>query len=194
MRYKHETFTKIILKDSFISFLFNNIGALYLSNGSGWIEWLPCTGRKPPESCFCMRPCASKSRNSAAVNATRISNTFQKTACLYLIHFTRYVSAMFHSNGSRTVWAWCVEGPPMIKQESNYRSTLLVVWFIIMISHVFRVRRLQTAAVNSTMMLQEEVVCSMSFMFHTFCMYRRRAMERIVGIISFFPPYPHKGW
>jgi hypothetical protein len=35
MRYKHETFTKMILKDGFISFLFNNIGALYLSNGSG---------------------------------------------------------------------------------------------------------------------------------------------------------------
>jgi hypothetical protein len=35
MRYKLETFTKMILKDSFISFLFNNIGALYLSNGTG---------------------------------------------------------------------------------------------------------------------------------------------------------------
>jgi hypothetical protein len=35
MRYKHETFTKMILKVGFISFLFNNIGALYLSNGSG---------------------------------------------------------------------------------------------------------------------------------------------------------------
>jgi hypothetical protein len=35
MRYKHETFTKMILKDGFISFLLNNIGALYLSNGSG---------------------------------------------------------------------------------------------------------------------------------------------------------------
>jgi hypothetical protein len=35
MRYKHETFTKMILKDGFIRFLFNNIGALYLSNGSG---------------------------------------------------------------------------------------------------------------------------------------------------------------
>jgi hypothetical protein len=34
IRYKHKTFTKIILKDGFISFLFNNIGALYLSNGS----------------------------------------------------------------------------------------------------------------------------------------------------------------
>jgi hypothetical protein len=28
MWYKHETFTKMILKDGFISFLFNNIGAL----------------------------------------------------------------------------------------------------------------------------------------------------------------------
>jgi hypothetical protein len=35
MRYKHETFSKMFLKDGFISFLFNNIGALYLSNGTG---------------------------------------------------------------------------------------------------------------------------------------------------------------
>jgi hypothetical protein len=35
MRYKHETFTKMILKAGFTSFLFNNINALYLSNGSG---------------------------------------------------------------------------------------------------------------------------------------------------------------
>jgi hypothetical protein len=35
MRYKHESFTKMILKDGFIIFPFNNIGALYLSNGSG---------------------------------------------------------------------------------------------------------------------------------------------------------------
>jgi hypothetical protein len=35
VRYKYETFTKIILKDGFISFHFNNIGTLYLSNGSG---------------------------------------------------------------------------------------------------------------------------------------------------------------
>jgi hypothetical protein len=34
MRYKHETFTKMILKDGFLSFPFNNIGTLYLSNGS----------------------------------------------------------------------------------------------------------------------------------------------------------------
>jgi hypothetical protein len=73
----------MILKDGFISFLFNNIGTLYLSNGSGWIDRLPCTGRKTPEPCFCTRPCASKSLNSG--NATRISNTLQKTACLYLI-------------------------------------------------------------------------------------------------------------
>jgi hypothetical protein len=128
MRYKHETFTKMILKNGFIRFFYNNIGALYLSNGSGWIDRLPCTGRKTPELCFCTRPCASKSLNSA--NATRISNTLQKTACLYLI------SAMFHS----------------------------------------------------TLMLWEEAVGSMSFMFHTLCMYRRRAMERIVWMISFFFP------
>jgi uncharacterized membrane protein YkgB len=132
MRYKHETFTKIILKDGFMSFLFD-ISALYLSNGSGWIDRLQCTGRKTPEPCFCTRPCASKSMNS--VNATRISNTLQKTACLYLLYFTRYVSAMFHS----------------------------------------------------TLMLREETVGSMSFMFHTLYMYRRRAMERIVGMLSFFP-------
>jgi hypothetical protein len=35
MRYKHETFTKMILKYGFIIFLFNNISALYLSSGSG---------------------------------------------------------------------------------------------------------------------------------------------------------------
>jgi hypothetical protein len=35
MRYKHETFTKMILKYGFISFLFDNIGALCLSNGTG---------------------------------------------------------------------------------------------------------------------------------------------------------------
>jgi hypothetical protein len=35
VRYKHETFTEMILKAGFISLLFNNIGALYLSNGSG---------------------------------------------------------------------------------------------------------------------------------------------------------------
>jgi hypothetical protein len=35
MRYKHETFTKMILKDGFIIFLFNNISTLYLSNGTG---------------------------------------------------------------------------------------------------------------------------------------------------------------
>jgi hypothetical protein len=34
------------------------------------------------------------------------------------------------------------------------------------------------------LMLRVEVV---GFMFHTLCMYRRRAMERIVGMISFFP-------
>jgi hypothetical protein len=32
-------------------------------------------------------------------------------------------------------------------------------------------------------------------MFHTVCMYRRQAIERIVGLISFFPPlFRHKGW
>jgi hypothetical protein len=67
-----------------------------LSNGSGWIDRLPCTGRKTPEPCSCTRPCASESLNS--VNATRISNTLRKTTCLYLIYFTRYVSAIFHSN------------------------------------------------------------------------------------------------
>jgi hypothetical protein len=103
-----------------------------LSNGSSWIDRLPCTGRKTPEPCFCTRPCASKGLNSASVNAMRIINTLQKTACLYLIYFMRYVSAMFHSNGSRTVWARCVEGPAMMKLESNYQTTLLVVWFIIM--------------------------------------------------------------
>jgi hypothetical protein len=78
-----------------------------------------------------------------SVNAMRISNTLQETACLYLIYFTRYASAMFHS----------------------------------------------------TLMLREEAVGSMSFMFHTLCMYRRQAMERIVGMISFFfSPYHHKGW
>jgi hypothetical protein len=158
MRYKHETFTKMILKDGFIIFLFNNISTLYLSNGSGWIDWLPCTGRKPPEPCFCTRPCTSKSLNSTAVNATNISNMLQKTACLYLIYFTRYVSAMFHSNGSRTVWAQCVEGLAMMQLDSNYRSTLFVMWFIILNSCVFRVRRLQTARVNSTLMLREEAV------------------------------------
>jgi hypothetical protein len=137
MRYKHETFTKTILKDGFRSFLFNNISALYLSNGSGWNYWLPCTGRKTTELCSCMRPCASKSLNS--VNATRISNTLQNTACPYLIYFTRYVSFMFHS----------------------------------------------------TLLLRVEAV---GFTFHTLCMYRRRAMERFVGMISFFPPYHHKGW
>jgi hypothetical protein len=81
MRYKHETFTKMILKDGFISFLFN-IGALYLSNGSGWIDRLPCTGRKTPEPCFCTSPCTSKSLNSPNVNAMRIRNMLQKTACL----------------------------------------------------------------------------------------------------------------
>jgi hypothetical protein len=39
-----------------------------------------------------------------------------------------------------------------------------------------------------TLMLREEAVGSMSFRFHTLCMYRRRAMERIVGMIS--PPPP----
>jgi hypothetical protein len=126
MRYKHETFTKIIIKDGFISFLFNNIGALCLSNGSAWNYWLPCTGRKTPEPCFCTRPCASKSLNS--VNATRISNTLQKTACPYPIYFTRYVS--FNLGGTRGSG-------------------------------------------------------SLSFMFHTLCMYRRQAMERILGMISF---------
>jgi hypothetical protein len=138
MRYIHETFTKMILKDGFISFLFNNIGTLYLRNGSGWIDRLPCTGRKTPEPCFCTRPCTSKSLNSAAVNAMRISNKLKETACLYLIYFTHCVSAMFHSNGSRTVWARCVEGPSMMKLDSNYLSTLFVVWFIIMNSCVFR--------------------------------------------------------
>jgi hypothetical protein len=195
MKYKHETFTKMIFKDGFISFIFNNTDVLYLSNGSGWIDQLSHTDRETPEPCFCMRPCTSRSLNSDAVNAMRMSNTLQKTACLYLIYFTRYVSAMFHSNGSSTVWARCVEGPAMMKLESNYRSTLLVMWFIIMNSRVFRVRRLQTAAVNSTLMLREEAVGSLSFMFHTICMYRRRAMERIVGMISFPPPpYRHKGW
>jgi hypothetical protein len=136
MRYKHETFTKMILKDGFISFIFNHIGTLYLSNGSGWNYRLPCTGRKTPEPYSCTRPCASKSLNS--VNATIISNTLQNTACPYLIYFTCYVSAMFHS----------------------------------------------------TLMLRVEAV---GFMFHTLCMYRR-AMERIVGMIYFFPPYRHKGW
>jgi hypothetical protein len=46
---------------------------------------------------------------------------------------------------------------------------------------------------HSTLMLREEAVGSMSFMFHTLCMYRRRAMERIVGMISFFSPYCLKG-
>jgi hypothetical protein len=160
----------MILKDGFIIFAFNNIGSLCLSNGSGWIEWLPCTGRTTPELCFCTKPCTSKSLNSAAVNATRISNTLQKTACLYLTYFARNVSAMFHSNGSRTVWARCVKGPATMKPDSNYWSTLFVMWFIIMNSRVFRVRRLQTGAVNSTLMLREEAVGSMSFMFHTLCL------------------------
>jgi hypothetical protein len=82
----------MILKAGFTSFLFNNINALYLSNGSGWTDQLPCTGRKNPEPCFCTRPCASKSLKSAAVNATRISNTLQKNTFLYLIYFTRCFS------------------------------------------------------------------------------------------------------
>jgi hypothetical protein len=132
VRYKHETFTKTILKDGFISFLLNNIGTLYLSNGSGWNYRLLCKGRKTPEPCSCTRPCTSKSLNS--VNATIISNTLQNTACPYLIYFTCYVSDMFHS----------------------------------------------------TLMLRVEVV---GFMFRTLCMYRRWAMERIVGMIPFlFPP------
>jgi hypothetical protein len=108
MRYKHAIFTKIFLKDGFMSFLFNNISAVYLSNGSDWIDRLPCTGRKTPELCFCTRPCANKSLNSA--NATRKSNLLQKTACLYLIYFTRYVSAMFHSTYERkrlVLWVSC---------------------------------------------------------------------------------------
>jgi hypothetical protein len=78
MRYTHETFTKMILKNGFISFLFNNIGALYLSNRTGWNYRLPCTGRETPEPCSCTRPCTSKSLNS--VNSTRINNTLQKSA------------------------------------------------------------------------------------------------------------------
>jgi hypothetical protein len=115
MRYKHEIFNKMILKDGFIIFPFNNIGSLCLSNGSGWIDQLPCTGRTTPEPCFCTKPSASKNLNSAAVNATRISNKLQKPKFLYHIYFTRCVSAMFRSNGSRSVRARCVEESAMMK-------------------------------------------------------------------------------
>jgi hypothetical protein len=37
MRYKHETFTKVILKDCSISLPYN-LSALYLSNGSRWFR------------------------------------------------------------------------------------------------------------------------------------------------------------
>jgi hypothetical protein len=112
MRYKHETFTKMILKDGFISCLFNNIGGAYLSNGSGWIDRLSCTGRKTPEPCFCMRPCATNSLNSAAVNATRISNTLQKA------HVSiSYIScAVFQLCFILTVAGLFAHGPAMMKQ------------------------------------------------------------------------------
>jgi hypothetical protein len=88
MRYKHEIFTKMILKDDFISFLFNNISALCLSNGSGWIERLPCTARKTPESCFRTRPYASKSELSKCYeNKQHVAKNRMS-----LIYFTRYVS------------------------------------------------------------------------------------------------------
>jgi hypothetical protein len=127
MRYKHETFTKMILKDGFISFLFNNIGALYLSYGTGWNYQLPCTGRKTLEPCSCTRPCASKNLNS--VNATRISNTLQKTAFLYLIYFTRYVSAMFHSNGSRAVMSFMFHTLCMYRRQAMERTVAMTSFF-----------------------------------------------------------------
>jgi hypothetical protein len=62
-----------------------------------------------------MKPCASKSMNSAAVNVTRITKKLQKPAFLYLLYFTRCVSAMFRSNCSRSVRGRCVEEPAMMK-------------------------------------------------------------------------------
>jgi hypothetical protein len=85
-------------------------------------------------------------------------------------YISHTVSSMFHSNCSRSVRGRCVEEPAMMKLDSNYQSTLFVVWFIVMNSRVFRVGRLHTAAVNSTLMLRKEVVGSMSFMFHTLCL------------------------
>jgi hypothetical protein len=136
MRNKQETLTKMILINGFISFLFNNIGALYLSNGSGWNCRLPCTCRKTPEPCSCVTPCTSKSLNS--VNATKISKHVSKNpmSVCHIFHVLCFIQP------------WCYEKKRLI----------------------------------------------LSFIFHTLCMYRRRAMERIVGMISLFSPYCHKGW
>jgi hypothetical protein len=107
MRYKHETFTKMILKNGFISFLFINIVSLYLSNGSGWIDWLPCTGRKTPEPCFCTRPCSSKSLNS--VNAMRINNTLQKNrmSLSHIFHALCFSYVSFNHDAMRGSGWFC---------------------------------------------------------------------------------------
>jgi hypothetical protein len=58
MRYKHEIFTKIILKDGFIILLYN-MSALYLSNGSSWFR--PCVHRRQiVERQFCRHDVLSR--------------------------------------------------------------------------------------------------------------------------------------